>query len=352
MLAAYERDEQIGGLLKGTKKRKSLTYQSAGVDIGKADRFIRGIGPLVKATRRPGSMGSIGGFGGFFKIPKGLHDPILVSGTDGVGTKLRVAQEQKRHDTIGIDLVAMCVNDVVACGAEPLFFLDYYAVGALRPVLGISVVKGISEGCRQAGCAIVGGETAEMPGYYADNEYELAGFCVGVVERRKILDGSKVRKGDVLIGLESSGLHSNGYSLARKVFTSREMKGKWGRVLLEPTRIYVKPVLKLCRNSLIKSIAHITGGGFFENVNRCLPANMDACISKGSWPVPKVFPEIQKRGNVTDREMYRTFNMGIGMVVVASAKKASRVQQSLKRQGVLSCQLGHVTAGKNRVHVC
>ena len=330
---------------------KKTTYKSSGVDISKADSFIKQIRPFVRSTQQKGVLGTIGGFGGFFSVPKGLKNPVLVGATDGVGTKLLVANAQKKHDTIGIDLVAMCVNDIIACGAKPLFYLDYLATGALDTKKDLQIIKGIAKGCRDAECAVIGGETAEMPGLYAKNDYDLAGFCVGIVERKKILDGSKVRNGDVIIGLHSSGLHSNGYSLARKVFTEKELKGSAGKELLKPTKIYVKPVLALHELGIVKAVAHITGGGFYENINRSIPKDKDALVQKESWPVPKIFREIQERGKVDEREMYLTFNMGIGMTVVVSSKHAERAQKLLSERKVKSSVIGRIVKGSNKVKV-
>lgn len=331
--------------------QKKITYKSAGVDISKADRFVQDIKPIVKATNRKGVVGSIGNFGGFFNVPKGYKDPVMVGATDGVGTKLLVANAQNKHDTIGIDLVAMNVNDIVACGAEPLFFLDYFATGHLENKKAVQIIKGIAEGCKQAGCAIIGGETAEMPGLYAGQEYDLAGFCVGIVERNKILNGSKVRSGDVVVGLHSTGLHSNGYSLARKVFSKEELESGWGKILLIPTKIYVKPVLELHKLGMIKAVAHITGGGFYENINRTIPKNKNAVIQSNAWNLPEVFKEIQRRTKAYNYEMYRTFNMGIGMTLIAGKKDADKVQAILSKWGITSDVIGEITVGTNRIIV-
>ncbi|MFN7142876.1 MAG: phosphoribosylformylglycinamidine cyclo-ligase [Myxococcota bacterium] len=298
-------------------------YKDAGVDIEAGDEVVDRITRHVRSTYRPGVIGDIGGFGGLFSLMGRYRDPVLVSGTDGVGTKLLLAQRLGKHDTIGVDLVAMCVNDVVVCGAEPLFFLDYFATGKLNPAETEQVVAGIAEGCRQAGCALIGGETAEMPGMYSPGHYDLAGFCVGAVERDAILDGSNIRPGDALVGLPSSGVHSNGYSLVRHLLDALPMdRDDWnlgaplGEVLLRPTRIYVKQLLDLRTRYELLGMAHITGGGFTGNVPRVLPKGLGARIDKGSWPVPPIFDLLRARGNLGDAEMYRTFNNGIGMVVV------------------------------------
>ncbi|HEY6838391.1 MAG TPA: phosphoribosylformylglycinamidine cyclo-ligase, partial [Geobacteraceae bacterium] len=304
-----------------------ITYKDAGVDIDAGNTFVKMIKPLVKATSRPEVIADIGGFGGLFSLNTGKYkNPVLVSGTDGVGTKLKLAFLADRHDTIGIDLVAMCVNDIVVQGAEPLFFLDYLATGKLLPEKAADIVKGISEGCIQAGCALIGGETAEMPGFYSDGEYDVAGFAVGVVERDNLIDGSSITVGNKLIGIASSGLHSNGYSLARKVILEKmglsfadTLPGIGRNVadeLLTPTRIYVKSVLNLLRDFRVNGIAHITGGGLLENVPRVLPNGCKAVIHKGSWNQHDIFRLIQEEGNIAEEEMLRTFNCGVGMVLI------------------------------------
>jgi len=304
-----------------------ITYKDSGVDIDAGNTFVKMIKPLVKATSRPEVMADIGGFGGLFSLNTAKYkNPVLVSGTDGVGTKLKLAFMADRHDTVGIDLVAMCVNDIIVQGAEPLFFLDYLATGKLDPAKAADIVKGISAGCIQAGCALIGGETAEMPGFYADGEYDIAGFTVGVVDRDNLIDGSSITVGNRLIGLASSGLHSNGYSLARKVIFEKMglkidsiLPGTGLTVadeLLQPTRIYVKSILNLLRDFTINGIAHITGGGLLENIPRVLPHGCKAVIRKGSWPVPPIFDILKDAGNVAENEMYRTLNCGIGMVLV------------------------------------
>ncbi len=306
----------------------SDAYKQAGVDIEAGDAVVDGIKGAVASTRRPEVLGGIGGFGGLFALPQGYRDPVLVSGTDGVGTKLLVAQKVGRHDRIGVDLVAMCVNDVIVCGAEPLFFLDYFATGRLAPDVAVRVVEGIAEGCRQSGCALIGGETAEMPGMYGPGHYDLAGFCVGVVERSEILDGQRIRPGDALVGLPSSGVHSNGYSLVRKLVDDLDWTQEHGLgapladVLLTPTRIYVRDVQALRRDFDVRGLAHITGGGFPGNIPRVLPAGTGAVLDAGSWPVPPIFSLLQRRGDLSKADMERTFNNGLGMVVVVPADEA------------------------------
>jgi phosphoribosylformylglycinamidine cyclo-ligase len=323
-----------------TEKKKGLTYADAGVDIDAGNKAVHLIKDTVRSTFRPEVLTGIGGFGGLFALNKDKYrEPVLVSGTDGVGTKLRVAMLTGKHDTVGIDAVAMCVNDILVQGAEPLFFLDYLAVGRLVPERVAAIVSGVAEGCRQAGCALIGGETAEMPGFYGPEEYDIAGFAVGIVERDKIIDGGSIIPGDVLIGLPSSGLHSNGYSLARKVLLElagfgadtyiEELGQTVGEAMLQPTRIYVRAVLPLLERFEIKGLAHITGGGLTENVPRILPAGTRAEIRLGSWPVPAVFDLIKARGAVADSEMLRTFNMGIGMVIIVSADQAGAIVADL-----------------------
>ncbi|HXN80891.1 MAG TPA: phosphoribosylformylglycinamidine cyclo-ligase, partial [Myxococcales bacterium] len=295
---------------------RPATYRDAGVDIEEGDALVERIKPHARRTLRPEVLAGIGGFGGLFQIPKGYREPVLVAGTDGVGTKLKLAFQTGRHDTVGIDLVAMSVNDVVVCGAEPVVFLDYYATSGLQAAQAEKVVAGIAEGCVRAGCALIGGETAELPGFYAEGEYDLAGFCVGVVEKSRILDGSRVRAGDAVLGLGSSGLHSNGYSLARKVLLERArlpLAGALANELLEPTRIYVKDLLALRERIDVHAFAHITGGGLPGNLPRVLPPETRAVLRRGSWPRPAIFDRIQKLGQVEEQEMLRTFNCGIGM---------------------------------------
>lgn len=329
--------------------RKSLTYRDAGVDIDAGDALVDRIKPHAKRTLRPGVMAGIGGFGALFALPSAYREPVLVSGTDGVGTKLKLAFEWQRHDTIGIDLVAMSVNDILTLGAEPLFFLDYYACGKLDVDSATDVVKGIAAGCEMAGCALIGGETAEMPGMYPPGEYDLAGFAVGVVEKKRIIDGRSIRAGDVILGLGSNGAHSNGYSLIRKIIAQRgfRLSAKVGGralkdLILAPTRIYVKPLLKLMKQLPVKGLAHITGGGLLDNVPRVLGDRLTAEISRDAWPLPPLFRWLQQQGNVADEEMHRVFNCGIGMVVVVAEKDAARAQALLKRAGERVWRIGAV----------
>ncbi|MDI5985757.1 phosphoribosylformylglycinamidine cyclo-ligase [Halomonas sp. M4R5S39] len=333
--------------------RPSLSYKDAGVDIDAGNALVDRIKGVAKRTTRPEVMGGLGGFGALCQLPAGYREPVLVSGTDGVGTKLRLAMDLGRHDTIGIDLVAMCVNDLVVAGAEPLFFLDYYATGKLDVDIAADVVTGIGEGCARAGCALVGGETAEMPGMYEGSDYDLAGFCVGVVEKSEILDGSKVAEGDVLLGVASSGPHSNGYSLIRKIL---EVSGAdldtaidgqpLGDALLAPTRIYVKPLLSLIKESgvAVHALSHITGGGLLENIPRVLPDGLAARIDVSSWPRPAVFDWLQRQGNVDEHEMHRVLNCGIGMVIVVPADKADQARAHLQAQGETVYRIGEITA--------
>jgi phosphoribosylformylglycinamidine cyclo-ligase len=328
---------------------KPLTYKDAGVDIDAGNALVERIKDAVNTTRRPEVLAGLGGFGGLCALPSGYREPVLVSGTDGVGTKLRLAIDTGRHDQVGIDLVAMCVNDLIVCGAEPLFFLDYYATGKLDVDVASAVVAGIAEGCRQAGCALVGGETAEMPGMYPAGDYDLAGFCTGVVEKSAIIDGSAVREGDVLLGLASSGPHSNGYSLIRKVLDASgadlgmPMAGRTlGEALMAPTRIYIASLLPLARAGKINAMAHITGGGLLENVPRVLPENACAHIDTRSWAMPTVFEWLQQAGRIDAREMYRTFNCGIGMVVVVRGSEVSDVTRQLQAAGEQVFQIGTI----------
>ncbi|GGX77329.1 phosphoribosylformylglycinamidine cyclo-ligase [Litchfieldella qijiaojingensis] len=329
----------------------SLSYKDAGVDIDAGNALVERIKGVAKRTTRPEVMGGLGGFGALCQLPAGYKEPVLVSGTDGVGTKLRLAMDLGKHDTIGIDLVAMCVNDLVVAGAEPLFFLDYYATGKLDVDIAADVVTGIGEGCSQAGCALVGGETAEMPGMYEGSDYDLAGFCVGVVEKSEILDGSRVSEGDVLLGLASSGPHSNGYSLIRKILEvsaadlDTELDGvPLHEALLAPTRIYVKPLLSLIKDSgvSVNALSHITGGGLLENIPRVLPDDLTARIDTKAWVRPAVFDWLQAQGNVAEREMYRVLNCGIGMVVVVPAKDAEDATSHLERHGETVYRLGEI----------
>jgi len=336
----------------------AITYKDAGVDIDAGDLFVRRIKPYVKSTFRPEVLTHIGGFSGLFALKK-YRNPVLVSGTDGVGTKLKIAFLMNRHNSIGIDLVAMCVNDIIVQGAEPLFFLDYFATGKLKPLLHADIVKGIAAGCRQSGCALIGGETAEMPSFYADDEYDLAGFVVGVVEKKKIIDGSQIKPGNVLIGLASSGLHSNGYSLVRKAllessaYTVRDKLPKLGAslgdVLLKPTRIYVKTILSLLQEFNILGMAHITGGGITENVPRMLPQGITAVIHKGSWDIPPIFSVIKNAAAVDDGEMYRDFNMGIGMVLALPAKQAKAALAKAIALGEKAYFIGKLVKGRKIV---
>ena len=321
--------------------KKQLTYKGSGVDIKKADEFIGAIKGLVRSTRQPGVMDRTRAFGSLFDLGGKYKHPVLVSSTDGVGTKLLIAARLGQHDTVGIDLVAMNVNDVLCVGAKPLFFLDYVACGRVDKKVLVDVMKGIAEGCRQAGCALIGGETAEMPGMYKDDEYDLAGFTVGVVEKDRIIDGAKIKPGDAVIGLLSSGVHSNGYSLVRKVFTSSEQK-KYAKLILEPTRIYVKNILPLVGKFDIHGMAHNTGGAFYEKLTKCLPDDCALRITKGTWPMPEIFTLIQKKADIAERELYKTFNMGVGFIVVVKAKDAKGVQMALKKTGMSSYLIGEV----------
>lgn len=336
----------------GGTEGNGLTYAEAGVDIDAGNELVHRIKPLVRSTRRPGADGEIGGFGGLFDLKAaGFTDPVLVAANDGVGTKLKVAIEAGRHDTVGIDLVAMCVNDLVVQGAEPLFFLDYFATGKLDPAQGEAIVAGIAEGCRQAGCALIGGETAEMPGLYAHKDYDLAGFAVGAAERGRLLPSAALQAGDVVFGLASSGCHSNGFSLVRRIVEINgasldapapfEASRTLGEALLEPTRIYVKPLLKAIRETgAVRALAHITGGGFPENIPRVLPETLRAEIDLSAVPVPPVFGWLARTGGVETREMLRTFNCGIGMIVVVPAEEAEAVAAILRNEGEEVVTLG------------
>ncbi|MFC1698827.1 phosphoribosylformylglycinamidine cyclo-ligase [Candidatus Omnitrophota bacterium] len=335
--------------------KRRVTYKQAGVDVNKAEAFVRQIKPLVKSTQRPGWLGNIGSFGGFFQLPKRYKNPILVSSSDGVGTKLKLAFASGIHQTVGIDLVGMNVNDCLCCGAEPLFFLDYIATGKLQQKVLVEVIRGIAAGCRQANCALIGGETAEMPDFYKPGEYDLSGFSLAVVEKNKIIDGSRIRPKDQVIGLASSGLHSNGFSLLRKVFSQKELNQR-AREFLTPTRIYAKPVLSLIRDTqyaqpnTIKGIAHITGGAFIDKIPRIIPAGLAVEICKNSWPIPAVFQEIKQRAGLVPREMFRTFNMGVGMVLVVSPKHSQRIIRALKQKFKLqSWIIGQIVRGQREV---
>jgi phosphoribosylformylglycinamidine cyclo-ligase len=331
--------------------QKSMTYKDAGVNIEAGSLAVEKIKPAVARTRRPEVLNGLGGFAGLFALDVVKYpEPVLVSGTDGVGTKLMLAFQMDKHDTIGIDAVAMSVNDILVLGAEPLFFLDYIAVGSLDPDKMADVVGGIAAGCEMAGCALIGGEMAEMPGFYKENEYDIAGFAVGVVNRDRLIDNSSIRPGDVLIGLPSSGLHSNGFSLARRIFDGNSwdvslpgLEGTLGDVLLAPTRIYVKPVLELLTQVQIPGMVHITGGGLTENLPRVLPEGYGAVIDLDSWQVPPIFAVLQEKGGVESQEMFRTFNMGIGFVIVAQESDEERVTDILRRQGESPVRIGRVT---------
>ena len=336
-------------------KKEQVTYKDAGVDIAAGNSFVSMIKPLVKSTFRPEVMTDLGGFGGLFSLNSAKYkNPVLVSGTDGVGTKLKIAFMADSHETVGIDLVAMCVNDIVVQGAEPLFFLDYLATGRLEPEKAAGIVKGIAEGCKQAGCALIGGETAEMPGFYADGEYDLAGFAVGVVEREKIIDGSSIAVGNKLIGIASSGLHSNGYSLARKLIFDRmglsidsELPGTGRTVadeLLTPTRIYIRSIMNLLKDFNINGIAHITGGGLLENIPRILPKRCSVVLNLSSWQSPLIFNILKEAGNVERNEMYRTFNMGIGMVLAVAEQDAEDIIYRLNGLEEKAWIIGEVTS--------
>ncbi len=332
-----------------------LTYRDAGVDIDVGDALVDDIKKIVRSTRRPEVLAGVGGFGALVSLPKKYKQPILVSGTDGVGTKLRLGIDSGRVVGLGQDLVGMCVNDVLVSGAEPLFFLDYYATGKLDQRVAAQVIKGIAQGCKLAGCALVGGETAEMPGMYSDGDFDLAGFCVAVVEKKKIIDGSKIRPGDVMIALPSSGPHSNGYSLVRKILErsgqpldSAFGKGTLGDALLAPTNIYVKPILKLLDLGLpLRGMAHITGGGITGNLTRCFPKGCAAAVDVGSWKRPAVFDWLQQQGAVEQDEMWRVFNNGVGFVVVVPRLRADETLAALKRQRIAAWMLGEVVKGKN-----
>ncbi|HEV2331717.1 MAG TPA: phosphoribosylformylglycinamidine cyclo-ligase [Gammaproteobacteria bacterium] len=336
--------------------KKTLTYRDAGVDIDAGDELVERIKPAAKRTLRPEVLGGLGGFGALVELPTRYRHPVLVSGTDGVGTKLKLAIDSGRHGGIGTDLVAMCVNDVVVQGAEPLFFLDYYATGRLDVDMAAEVITGIARGCELAGCALVGGETAELPGMYQGEDYDLAGFAVGVVEKEKIIDGSKVKAGDVIIGLASSGPHSNGYSLIRKVLAvsgaqfEQRLEGRaLIEVLMEPTRIYVKPLLKLLEQAPVHAFAHITGGGLTENIPRVLPEGHGVVLDPESWPRPAVFEWLMQEGNVPLPEMYRTFNMGLGMVACVAEADAARSLEILAAAGEQAWRVGRVEPGSDGV---
>ncbi|MDD4914062.1 MAG: phosphoribosylformylglycinamidine cyclo-ligase [Methylococcales bacterium] len=335
--------------------KESLNYKSAGVDIAAGNALVERIKPIAAKTRNTGVMAGLGGFGSLFELPLDRYrNPVLVSGTDGVGTKLKLATELNLHNTIGVDLVAMCVNDIVVQGAEPLFFLDYFATGKLDVDTAAAVIEGIGKGCELAGAALVGGETAEMPGMYADGDYDLAGFCVGIVEKERIIDGGKVKAGDKLIGLASSGPHSNGYSLIRKIVEKsgyplqHELNGKaLGQHLLEPTRIYVKSLLNLLKDVPVHALAHITGGGITENLPRVLPENLNARIDLSAWRMPDIFNWLQQQGNVTQADMLLTFNCGIGMIVCVEPEDEAATLAILAQQGETAFTIGEIVPGDN-----
>ncbi|MCG6504385.1 phosphoribosylformylglycinamidine cyclo-ligase [Kingella pumchi] len=336
----------------------SLSYRDAGVDIDAGDRLVENIKPFAKRTLRPEVLGGLGGFGALVEIGKNYRNPVLVSGTDGVGTKLKLAFDWDLHDTVGIDLVAMSVNDILVQGAEPLFFLDYFACGKLDVDRATAVIKGIAQGCEQSGCALIGGETAEMPGMYPEGEYDLAGFAVGVVEKERIISGQNIRAGDVLLGLASNGAHSNGYSLIRKIIDRAQPDldaefdgGKTLRqTVIAPTRLYAKPLLAAMKEFEIKGMAHITGGGISENLPRVLPQNCTAHVDAKSWEMPKLFQWLQKEGNIAAAEMYRTFNCGIGMIVVAAHDKAEVLADFLRQQGETVYRLGEIRERQGDEH--
>ncbi len=331
--------------------KTSISYRDAGVDIEAGDALVEQIKPFAKRTMRPEVLGGIGGFGSLFAVPQKFKEPILVSGTDGVGTKLKLAFELNKHDTVGIDLVAMSVNDILVQGAEPLFFLDYFACGKLEVGVAAQVIKGIAEGCEQSGCALVGGETAEMPGMYPAGEYDLAGFAVGCADKSKLIDGTTIAAGDVVLGLASSGAHSNGYSLIRKLieksgidFESDFHGRKFKDVVMEPTRIYVKSLLKLIEALPVKGMAHITGGGITENIPRVLPAGLTAEIRADGWQLPPLFQWLQAQGNIVPDELYKTFNCGIGMAVVVAKEHVAQAKQLLEASGETVYEIGHIRA--------
>jgi len=336
--------------------QKPLTYADAGVSIDAGNALVKAIGPLARSTARPGADAELGGFGGFFDLKgAGYSDPLLVAANDGVGTKLKLAIETGQHEGVGIDLVAMCANDLIVQGAEPLFFLDYYATGKLDNEVAAAVVESIAEGCRRAGCALIGGETAEMPGMYSAGDYDLAGFCVGAVDRDKVLTGARIEPGDIIIGLASSGVHSNGFSLVRRIIEQErydlatrfpDFGGRsLAEVLLEPTKIYVRPLLPLLQQSRIKGLAHITGGGLLENIPRVLPNGCHAVVDTDRWELPKIFALLQEDGRIAPEEMARTFNCGVGMVVIVSADEAESVARALGGAGETLFEIGRIEQG-------
>ncbi|MCF6318187.1 MAG: phosphoribosylformylglycinamidine cyclo-ligase [Proteobacteria bacterium] len=337
-------------------KPKSFTYKEAGVDIDAGNKLVKKIKPIVKSSYRPGVMGSLGGFGGLFDLSKiNCKNPVLVSGTDGVGTKLKIAQMMNDHSSIGIDLVAMCANDVIVMGAEPLFFLDYYACGKLSMEQATQVISGIAKGCKDSGCALIGGETAEMPGMYHNDDYDLAGFVVGIVDKEKIIDGSKIEQGNILIGIESSGPHSNGYSLIRNIITKNNLdinapfeNSTLGHTLLKPTTLYAKPILSLLsKNNHIKGISHITGGGIMENISRLIPSGLAIEVQVNNWQRPMIFNFLQNQGNIEDIEMLRTFNCGIGMVIICHENERENIISHFQSQQLKSWEIGKVIKKTN-----
>jgi phosphoribosylformylglycinamidine cyclo-ligase len=337
--------------------QKPLTYADAGVSIAAGNALVKAIAPLAKSTARPGANAELGGFGGFFDLrAAGYEDPLLVAANDGVGTKLKLAIETGRHEGVGIDLVAMCANDLIVQGAEPLFFLDYYATGKLDGEVATAVVASIAEGCRQAGCALIGGETAEMPGMYSEGDYDLAGFCVGAVDRAKVLTGTRVAPGDIVLGLASSGVHSNGFSLVRRLIDDNDWKldrpalfdqdGMLGDFLLQPTRIYVRSLLPLVREGKIGALAHITGGGLLENIPRVLPEGCHAIVDADNWPLPRLFAFLQAGGAIEAAELARTFNCGIGMVAIVAEADVAEVTETLEAANETVFRIGHIEAGE------
>lgn len=350
------------GIIEMSNKSHSASYAAAGVDIEAGYEGVRLMKEDVKSTFTEGVLSDIGGFGGLFAPNlKGMEEPVFVSGTDGVGTKLRLAELLEKYDTVGIDAVAMCVNDIICCGAKPLFFLDYIAIGKNDPVKVASIVKGVADGCKQSGCALIGGETAEHPGLMAADDFDIAGFSVGVVDKKDILDPKKVSEGDVIIALPSSGIHSNGFSLVRKVFDienadltsyNEELGKSLGEALLTPTIIYVKPVLKAIENVEVHGISHITGGGFYENVPRSIPDGLCANIKKDAIKIPKIFEVLQRTGNIPERDMFNTFNMGVGMTMTVASKDADKAIELLKAEGIDAYVVGDITKGEEKINLC
>jgi|TARA_B110000971_G_scaffold195139_1_gene209307 phosphoribosylformylglycinamidine cyclo-ligase len=341
-------------LSQKSKKIEPISYKDAGVDIEAGDQLVKNIKPFAKKTSRKEVLGGLGGFGSMFEIPKKFDNPVLVSGTDGVGTKLKLAVELNHHETIGQDLVAMCVNDILVQGAEPLFFLDYFACGSLNVSTATTIIKGIADGCLLAGCSLVGGETAEMPGMYSEGEYDLAGFCVGAVEKNNIIDGGNVANGDVIIGLASSGAHSNGYSLIRKIIEIKKTDlnqeldgGPLAEALMMPTRIYVKSILKLLSLVKVNAMAHITGGGITENIPRVLSSNLKATLDRQKWEMPRLFDWLKENGNLSELELYRTFNCGIGMVIIINRKDQDQALKILNDCGEKSYLIGAIKSRLN-----